>query len=115
MDKALAKLYRVKATELLTIYRATIRIPEDYDERTIRDFGDEVTNFVKDQKDLLATLTSFKKQLKSIVPIQEETNSYYKSFAGFLEKYEESRDKISAGHGGNALSHVKLISGAKGN
>lgn len=28
VDKALAKLYRVRASELLTVYRSTIRIPE---------------------------------------------------------------------------------------
>jgi len=38
-------------------------------------------------------MQSFKKQLKSIVPIQEETHAYYRSFATFLEKYEEAKDK----------------------
>jgi hypothetical protein len=28
VDKALSKLYRVRASELLTVYRSTIRIPE---------------------------------------------------------------------------------------
>ena len=64
---------------------------------------------MRDQKDLLITLTSFKKQLKSIVPIQEETTQYYKSFAGFLEKDEEAKDKAQLVP--NSLAHVRLISG----
>jgi hypothetical protein len=61
----------------------------------------------------LVNLTSFKKQLKRIVPIQEDTNNYYKSFAGFLEKYEEAKDKAQATP--DSLSHIRLLSGPRGN
>jgi hypothetical protein len=71
-----------------------------------------VQNFVKDQKELLNTMQTFKKQLKSIVPIQEETNAYYRSFATFLEKYEEAKDKAQLTP--NSLAHVRLISGPRG-
>lgn len=47
------------------------------------------------------------------MPIKEETNLYYKSFAGFLEKYEEAKDKAQLTP--NSLSHVRLLSGPRGN
>jgi len=35
---------------------------------------------------------------------------YYKDFAGFLEKYEDSKNSVSNETG--ALAHVRLISGS---
>lgn len=46
------------------------------------------------------------------MPIQDQTRGYYQNFAGFLEKYEEAKDK--AGLVPNQLAHVRLISGQKG-
>ena len=86
---------------------------KDYDDNQVKGMVEQVQNFVRDQKELLITLTSFKKQLKAIVPIQEETNNYYKSFAGFLEKYEEAKDKAQATP--DSLVHVRLLSGPRGN
>ena len=71
----------------------------------------EITQFVSDQKALLTHLIAFKKQLKSIVPIKEQEMQYYKDFAGFLEKYEDSKNAKSNELG--SLAHVRLISGGE--
>jgi len=42
---------------------------------------------------LMAHLNVFKKALKGFVPLREQENAYYRQFAGFLEKYEASKDK----------------------
>lgn len=72
-----------------------------------------MNNFVKDQSDLLKTLSAFKSQLKVIVPLEEQRGTYYKDFTKFVETYEEAKDKAQMVP--NSLSHVRLLSGPKGN
>ena len=52
-------------------------------------------------------MRAFKKHIKLIVPMKEEELKYYKQFADFLNKYEETNEK----HVGNTDKPVKLISG----
>jgi len=52
-------------------------------------------------------LKDFKKHIKQIVPMKEEEMRYYKQFADFLNKYEESNEKCVS----KDEKHVKLISG----
>lgn len=49
-----------------------------------------INEFVKDQKELINYLRAFKATIKTIVPIKEQEQNYYKSFALFLSKYEEN-------------------------
>ena len=58
-------------------------------------------------------MTTFKSHLKTIVPLKEAEGSYFKQFAGFLEKYEEAKNAKSNEVG--ALVHVRLVSGEGGN
>lgn len=71
----------------------------------------DITGFVADQKALLTHLLNFKKQIKAIIPIREQEMVYYKDFATFLEKYEDTKNSRSNETG--ALAHVRLISGGE--
>jgi hypothetical protein len=48
---------------------------------------------VREQRDYMEQLETFKKQVKAIVPIKEMEVSHYKEFADFLVKYEENNAK----------------------
>ena len=96
---------------MLATYRACLQVQEDYDSASVGRFGHEISQFVLDQKTVLTHLIAFKKQLKAIVPIKEQEMKYYKDFAQFLEKYEDSKNAASNQTG--ALAHVKLISGGE--
>ena len=58
----------------------------------------------------MAHLLSFKKTLKTIVPLREQQNAYYAKFAVFLENYEQAKEKKTSASTGD-LSHIRLISG----
>jgi hypothetical protein len=55
--------------------------------------NDNINEFVGDCKDLLSHLRQFKQSVKDIVPIKEKELRYYKTFADFLIKYEETNLK----------------------
>ena len=54
-------------------------------------------------------LRNFKGHIKQIVPMKQQELAYYKQFADFLQKYEESNEKSKSTLGGG--DHVKLVSG----
>ena len=55
-------------------------------------------------------LRGFKSHIQNIVPMKEQELKYYKSFADFLQKYEEGSEKQSANLGQN-YKNIKLVSG----
>ena len=54
-------------------------------------------------------LRNFKGHIKQIVPMKQQELAYYKQFADFLQKYEESNERSKTGLGGG--DYVKLVSG----
>ena len=55
-------------------------------------------------------LRGFKSHIQNIVPMKEQELKYYKSFADFLQKYEEGSEKQSSNLGQN-YKNIKLVSG----
>ena len=94
---------------MLTTYRATLPVAEDYSESHVEQLSNECTRFANEQKNLNLHLQNFRKTLKNIVPIKEQERQYYQQFSNFLERYEEGRGQDSQGVG--ALAHVRLITG----
>lgn len=74
---ALKKISAPKTQDQIAIYRATVPINENFEEREVRQFQDEINDFIRDQKELMTHLMSFKKTLKMIVPLKEQENQYY--------------------------------------
>ena len=70
---------------------------------------EEIAEFINDQKALMIHLSSFRAQLRDILPLKVQERQYYLKFSAFLEKYEENKQSKSGQVG--ALSHVRLISG----
>lgn len=48
LEKLMQKQYKPKLSDVLAAYRATIPLAEDYQERDIAVFAEEVTQFAKD-------------------------------------------------------------------
>lgn len=71
--------------------------------------SDEIQQFIADEKTKNTHLHSFKKNLQAYIPIKQQEKLHYKSFAEFLQNYEETRDNKSNSVG--ELAHVKLIEG----
>jgi len=71
------KMYKPKLSDILATYRATLPVAEDYADRNISVFSEEVTKFSADQKNLNLHLQNFRKTLKNIVPIKEQERLYY--------------------------------------
>lgn len=94
---------------MLAAYRATLPVQEDFNERNVAVFAEEVSKFAADQKNLNLHLQNFRATLKNIVPIKEQERLYYQQFSNFLERYEDGRGQASSEVG--ALSHVRLITG----
>lgn len=62
-------------------------------ELKLKAYNENISEFVKECKDLIHVLKHFKKQIKVIVPIKEQEVAYYKHFVDFLNKYEELNEK----------------------
>lgn len=58
-------------------FRATLPVVEDFTERDVNVFSEEVTKFANEQKNLNLHLLNFKATLKNIVPIKEQERLYY--------------------------------------
>ena len=52
-----------------------------------------ISDYLKEQKESLIVLRTFKETIKGIVPVKEQEAGYYKSFVGFLQKYEDNNSK----------------------
>ena len=91
----MSKQYRPKLVDVLATYRATLPVVEDYQERDVSVFAEDVNRFASDQKNLNLHLGEFKKTLRNIVPIKEQERQYYSQFSNFLERYEENRGQAS--------------------
>lgn len=72
ISQLMQKQYKPKLAEVLSVYRATMPVVEDYQERDVSVFADDVNKFAADQRNLNLHLGEFKKTLKSIVPIKEQ-------------------------------------------
>ena len=55
----------------------------------IKQYNEQINDFVRDCRELMEHLKKFKAQIKIIVPIKEQEVQYYKEFIDFLIKYEE--------------------------
>ncbi len=65
-------------------------------EAKLKAYNETINDFIKDCRDLIAHLQSFKKHIKVILHIKEQEIHYYKQFIDFLIKYEEVNTKRSA-------------------
>lgn len=72
-------------------------------------YNAEISDFVKEQKNLLGHLKNFTKYVNVIVPNKETEMRYYQEFASFLSQYEENQDKSNVSLGG--VKSVRLVSG----
>ena len=60
------------------------------DEYKIKSYNDEIINgFIKECSVLMNALSTFRNQMKVIVPMKDQEVLYYKNFVDFLVKYEE--------------------------
>lgn len=59
----------------------------------IKGYNEVINEFVKDCKELIMNLKTFKHHIKTIVPIKEQELGFYKHFVDFLGKYEEVNSK----------------------
>lgn len=76
---------------MLARFREVIPVNEGgADEYKIKRYNDEVINgFIKDCSILMQALTTFRNQMKVVVPMKDQEVMYYKNFVDFLVKYEE--------------------------
>lgn len=84
------RLPKPKSQDLLSLYRSTVHINENEDERNMKMMETDIANFAKDHKEIQNHLKTFKKLIKSIVPLKDQQNSYYRKFSNFLEQYEDA-------------------------
>ena len=63
--------------DVLSTYRATLPVAEDYSESHTEQLSNECTRFANEQKNLNLHLQNFRKTLKNIVPIKEQERQYY--------------------------------------
>lgn len=91
LSQLMQKQYKPKLVDVLATYRATLPVVEDYQERDVSVFAEDVNKFAADQKNLNLHLLEFKKTLKNITPIKDQERQYYTQFTNFLERYEENR------------------------
>lgn len=59
----------------------------------IKQYNEQINDFIKECKDFLEHLKKFKDQIKCIVPLKDQEVHYYKQFVDFLVKYEETNMK----------------------
>ena len=59
----------------------------------LKNYNEQINEFVRECRDYLEQLEAFKKHVKAIVPIKEMEVNYYKEFSDFLVKYEETNSK----------------------
>ena len=97
---------------LLQHYRTNINIPstDNMPEGQYAKYNQDINDFVKEQKLLMDHLKNFKTHIQHIVPMKEQELKYYKSFADFLQKYEEGSEKESTSLGEN-YKNIRLVSG----
>ena len=77
LNQLMQKQYRPKLVDVLTTYRATLPVAEDYSESHVEQLSNECTRFANEQKNLNLHLQNFRKTLKNIVPIKEQERQYY--------------------------------------
>ena len=77
LNQLMQKQYRPKLVDVLTTYRATLPVAEDYSESHVEQLSSECTRFANEQKNLNLHLSNFRKTLKNIVPIKEQERLYY--------------------------------------
>ena len=86
-------LPKISTDELLKRYREKIPINEVTNEAKAKEVNMKINEFVKEIKDLISILKTFKKSLKAIVPIKEQEMAFYKNAIDSLIKYEEISNK----------------------
>ena len=109
LSQLMQKQFRPKLSDVLVTYRATLPVVEEYNDRDVANFAQEVDRFAAEQKALNEHLQTFRKTLQNILPIKEQERQYYSQFSNFLERYEEGRGQASQEVG--ELAHVRLITG----
>ena len=97
VSKALETMPRLTTDDLLARFRVCMPVNEMAGDLKIKAHNEAINEFVRDTRDYLEQLETFKKQVKAIVPIKEMEVSYYKDFADFLVKYEENNAKKAKG------------------
>jgi len=83
-------------THVLKYYQVKIRLSnvlEQFGEAKIVSYNEEISKFLKLQKQLMNHLRQFKAHINNIVPMKEQELKYYKQFADFLRKYEDGNEK----------------------
>ena len=65
-------LPKINTDELLKRYREKIPLNEVTNEAKVKEVNMKINEFVKEIKDLIGILKTFKKSLKVIVPIKEQ-------------------------------------------
>lgn len=67
-----------KTNDILNLYRSTIHINENEDDRNMKLMEQDIDAFIKDHKEIQKHLKTFKQLIKSVVPIKDQQNGYYK-------------------------------------
>ena len=93
VERALESLPRLTTEDLLVRFRTVVPVNETAGEIKLKSHNEGINDFVRDCRDYLEHLKKFKKHIKVIVPIKEQEVTYYKEFADFLVKYEDTNTK----------------------
>lgn len=93
VERALESLPKMTTDDLLARFRVCMPVNEMAGDLKLKGYNEHINDFVKDCRDYLEHLKSFKKHVKVIVPIKEAEVTYYKEFVDFLIKYEDSNTK----------------------
>lgn len=79
----------------------------------MKNYSEIVNEFIKDCKDIIFHLKTFKRQIKTIVPQKQQELAFYRNFVDFLVKYEETNTKSCQPIGTTSVDemNVTLLSG----
>jgi thiamine phosphate synthase YjbQ (UPF0047 family) len=89
----LTSLPKLTTDDILKRFREKIPLVEDAEEFKIKQYNQQISDFIKEIRDLIAILKVFKKHTKAIVPIREQELFFYKNYLDFLVKYEDVSNK----------------------
>ena len=109
VEKSFGALKPTTTDDVLEFYTRNIRISDiRLPETTVAKYHANIVEFQKEQQVLMDYLRQFKTHIKQIVPMKQQELTYYRQFADFLQKYEDSNEnsKVEGAH-----NHVRLVSG----
>jgi sorting nexin-1/2 len=91
LEHCFNQLPHLSTDQMLARFREVIPVNEGgADEYKIKRYNDEFINgFIRDCNVLMQALTTFRNQMKVVVPMKDQEVMYYKNFVDFLVKYEE--------------------------